>query len=62
MDSKKHSAITGGAASISRKIGGKVSAYDGYISGKNVELVADKKIVQTWRASDWEDGHFSLVT
>jgi len=36
-------------------------AYDGYISGKNIELVPDKKIVQDWRAVDWPEGHFSRV-
>ncbi|MBI4283715.1 MAG: SRPBCC domain-containing protein, partial [Chloroflexi bacterium] len=25
------------------------------------ELVPDKKIVQTWRASDWPEGHYSKV-
>ncbi len=31
-------------------------------SGKNIELVPDKKIVQDWRAVDWQEGHFSRVT
>ncbi len=50
MDSKKHSAFTGGKASISRVVGGKYTAYDNYVNGKNIELVPDKKIVQSWRA------------
>jgi activator of HSP90 ATPase len=62
MDSKKHSSFTGGRASISRKVGGRISAYDGYIAGKNLELESDKKIVQSWRASDWPEGHFSRVS
>jgi activator of HSP90 ATPase len=62
MESEKHSIITGAEAKISRKVGGKISAYEGYITGKNVELVEDKKIVQKWRASDWPDGHYSEVT
>ena len=62
MDSKKHSAFTGGKAEISRKVGGKYSAYDGYISGKNVELIPDKKIVQTWKASDWTMFQNSTIT
>jgi uncharacterized protein YndB with AHSA1/START domain len=52
MDSRTHARFTGGKASISRKSGGKFTAYDNYISGTNIELVCDKKIVQYWRASD----------
>jgi activator of HSP90 ATPase len=62
MDSKKHSEFTGGKAVISRKVGGKFTAYDGYAEGKNIELVPDKKIVQTWRAADWPEGQVSQVT
>ncbi|MBI4180700.1 MAG: SRPBCC domain-containing protein [Chloroflexi bacterium] len=62
MDSKKHSQFTGGKASISRKVGGKFSAFDGYAEGVNLELVPEEKIVQTWRASDWPEGHYSKVT
>ena len=62
MDSKKHAAFTGGAAEISREVGGAFSAYDGYISGRNLELVPDRKIVQSWRAVDWEQDVFSTIT
>ena len=62
MDSRKHSKFTEGKASISRKVGGKFSISDGYIEGTNLELVPDEKIVQTWRASDWQEGHYSKVT
>ena len=62
MDSRKHSKFTGGKASISRRIGGKFSAYDGYIEGVNLELVPDEKIVQSWRGSDWPEGHYSKAT
>lgn len=62
MDSRKHSKFTGGKASISRKIGGKFTAYDGYIEGVNLELVLNEKIVQSWRGSDWPEGHYSRAT
>jgi len=62
MDSRKHSVFTGSKASISRKIGGKFTAYDGYIEGVNLELVPDEKIVQSWRGSDWAEGHYSKAT
>lgn len=62
MDSTKHSQFTGGKAKMSSKVGGKFTAYDGYIDGTNLELKQGKKIVQSWRASDWPKGHFSTVT
>ncbi len=62
INSKKHAAFSGEKANISSKVGGKFFAYDGYITGKNLELVKDKKIVQMWHASDWEDERFSTVT
>ena len=62
MDSARHTALTGSEAKISRLIGGDYSAYDGYITGKNLELYLDKKIVQSWRAVDWTDNQTSVVT
>lgn len=62
MDSKIHSKFTGGTAKISGNVGGKFSVYDGYAEGKNLELISGKKIVQSWRASDWPEGHLSTVT
>jgi activator of HSP90 ATPase len=62
MDSKKHAKFTGGPAKISRKIGGKFSVYDGYAAGKNLELMPDEKIVQTWRASDWDEEDISEIS
>ena len=62
MDSKKHARFTGDKAVISRKVGGKFSVFDGYSEGANLELVPDVKIVQSWRASDWPEGHYSIAT
>ncbi len=62
MDSKKHAEFTGDKASISRKVGGKFSTFDGYSEGKNLELIPDTKIVQTWRAVDWPENVYSIIT
>ena len=62
MDSRKHSKFTEAKASISRKIGGKFKAYGDYISGVNLDLVPDKKVIQSWRGSDWPEGHYSRAT
>ena len=62
MDSKKHSQLTGSKAQISKKVGAKFSIYEGEIQGVNLELVPDRKIVQSWRYSDWPEGHYSKAT
>ena len=64
MDSKKHSKFTESKALISRKVGGKISAYDGYIQGKNLQIVKNKKIVQEWRgtAENWPEDHYSIAS
>jgi activator of HSP90 ATPase len=54
MDSAKHSAATGMPAKISRKVGGKWSAFGGMIYGKTLALVPNKMIVQAWRSSGWK--------
>lgn len=62
MDSKKHAKFTEAGAKIGRKVGDKISAYDGWIEGENIELIPDKKIVQKWRGDDWPSGHYSIAT
>ncbi len=64
MDSKKHCEFAGGKCTISRRVGGVFSISDGYIMGKNLELVKDEKIVQAWKAQEdcWPDDHYSTVT
>lgn len=62
MDSRKHAAFSRLPARISRKPGGTFTAYGPYLSGVNLELVPDKKIVQFWRSKNWPRFHYSTVT
>lgn len=64
MSSTKHSKITGAKALIGKKTGDAYYAYDGYITGRNLELKPGKTIVQTWIAMEdkWPAGHESKVT
>ncbi|MBK6482685.1 MAG: SRPBCC domain-containing protein [Chitinophagales bacterium] len=55
MNAKKHSAATGTGTKISEKEGAKYSAGDDYITGKNLVLMKNKMIVQTWKAADWDE-------
>jgi activator of HSP90 ATPase len=48
-------------ARLTREVGAAFALFDGHIAGRNVELVADRRIVQAWRATDWEDGLYSIA-
>src|ERR1700688_1300788 len=54
MDSAKHTAATGAPAKISSKVGGKWSAFGGMILGKNLVLIQNRMVVQTWRSAEWK--------
>ena len=63
LDSVTHSEMTGSGASMSDEIGAEVSAHDGYITGSNLELVPGKRIMQSWRTTQFDDEHEdSIVT
>lgn len=62
LSSKEHTAFTGDDAAISPIVGGEFSVFSGWATGKNLELVPGKKIVQTWHASDWPTGHTSTIS
>jgi activator of HSP90 ATPase len=53
MDASKHSQATGAPAEIIDTEGSSYSAHSGYITGRNLQLIKDKLIVQTWRAQSW---------
>ena len=55
MDSSKHSIATGAPAELSTKEGGNYAVHSGYITGKNLQLIKDKLIVQSWRAQSWAE-------
>lgn len=52
-DSKGHSAFTGSKAKIPKRAGGRMSAYDGYISGTVLGLWPGMGLLQTWRTTEW---------
>jgi activator of HSP90 ATPase len=39
---------------VSRKAGGAFTAFGGELKGKNLLVIPNKMIVQTWRASGWK--------
>tara|TARA_R110002124_G_scaffold96537_3_gene241333 strand:+ start:7544 stop:7939 length:396 start_codon:yes stop_codon:yes gene_type:complete len=55
LSTQRHTKMTGGTAFVSDKVGEKFTAWEGYITGKNIELEPYNKIVQSWRSSNFED-------
>lgn len=63
LNGAEHSAMTGAKATASRLVGGAFTAWDGYITGKNLLLLENKKIVQSWRSSEFpEDAADSVLS
>ncbi len=56
LSSSEHSAFTGGQATVEPRVGGRHTAWDGYIEGVNLALELGRRIVQSWRSSDFPDG------
>ncbi len=57
VDPEKHSEFTDSKATGKPAVGGKFTAWDGYIFGKYLELEAGKRVVQEWTTTDWEEGY-----
>jgi uncharacterized protein YndB with AHSA1/START domain len=63
LDSLAHTEMTGSEAIMSDAVGDEVAAWDGYITGRNLELVPDRRIVQSWRTTEFDDEHEdSIIT
>ncbi len=57
-----HTAMTGSPAKVDSRVNGKFTAWDGYISGKTLELKPYTRIVQAWRTTEFpEDAPDSRV-
>ncbi len=55
MSSEGHSAMTGAPATVDPRIGGAFEAWDGYITGRTLVLEPGRRIVQSWRTSEFSD-------
>lgn len=56
LDSTAHARMTGtNTAKGSTEVGGEHEAWDGYISGVNLILNPGKRIVQSWRTTEFTD-------
>ena len=56
LSSEEHSRFTGSPADIDPSIGGAFTAWDGYISGTTLEKEDAKRIVHSWRTTEFPAG------
>jgi hypothetical protein len=62
LDAKKHSGILGGAAvKITKNEGDPFSCLNGLLKGKNLMIVPNRMIVQSWRGDVWDDDELDSV-
>lgn len=61
-DAEEIAAWSGSEATMDPQPGGAYSLWDGSIFGTNLEVVPDRKLVQSWREDTWEAGADSKVT
>jgi activator of HSP90 ATPase len=57
LNEEKHTEFTGAKATCDRRVGGRFTAWDGYISGTNVKLENGRRIIQEWRTTEWPKGY-----
>jgi activator of HSP90 ATPase len=55
LDTEAHSQFTGSEARILPVVGGRFSAWDGYICGETIEIDPPHRILQSWRTTEFSD-------
>lgn len=55
LSSLLHSEMIGSESEIEPFVNGRFKIWDNYISGKTIELIPDKRIVQLWRTTEFND-------
>ena len=57
VSGRKHSEFTGARATSLQRVGGKFTAWDGYVTGKYLVLQKGKRIAQEWKTTEWPRGY-----
>jgi activator of HSP90 ATPase len=58
---KSFDIFTASSAKIDSVTGGTFSLFDGHITGRILELVPGRRIVEAWRVVDWPAGVYSIA-
>jgi activator of HSP90 ATPase len=51
----------GPSTALSSEAGGAFSLFGGVITGRNIEMVVNERLVQAWRVKDWAPGVYSVA-
>jgi activator of HSP90 ATPase len=60
-DAEALSALSGMSGQADRSEGEEFSAFDGHVTGRQIDLVQDQRLVQAWRFPVWEPGRYTIV-
>ena len=61
VNGAKLGTVTGKPGKGGGSSGAAFTLFDGWVEGRQIELVAGERVVQAWRFSEWEAGCYSLV-
>jgi activator of HSP90 ATPase len=61
LSAKEFTKVTGAPATIGKKEGDAFSCFGGQITGRQIELIPNTRIVQAWRAGLWPESSYSIV-
>ena len=61
MNSGMKQKLGAAPTTISPVAGGAFSLFGGYVTGRQIELVPNHRIVQAWRAGSWAPGIYSIA-
>ena len=61
VDAGEFAKLTGAPATGTGAEGGSFSIFGGHITGRQVELVPERLVVQAWRAKTWPAGVYSIA-
>ena len=54
-------AMTNAPAELDARVGGAFALFGGIITGYNLEMVPNQRLVQAWRVGNWPEGMYSIV-
>jgi activator of HSP90 ATPase len=60
-DAMKSMGLKGTPSVLGKTTGGAIALFGGYITGLQIELVPNARIVQVWRSASWKAGEYSIV-
>lgn len=60
-DASALSALSGKSGQPGTTPGAEFVAFDGYVTGRQIEMVPGERLVQAWRFPVWQPGTYSVV-